>query len=85
MLKSYEAVYDHGQLHWIQHPPLDMTQTMRVMVMLEVPQKQKAQTQESIHALLQRTRGVVGKGKTLAEIDREILTMREEWQREWEQ
>ncbi len=84
MLKSYDAVYDHGQLHWIQQPPPNISQKMRVIVVLEVPQKQEEPIQESIHALLQRTRGVLGNGKTLEDIDREILTMRQEWQREWE-
>ena len=31
MLKSFEAVYDHGQLHWLDESPNTM-QRMRVIV-----------------------------------------------------
>ncbi|MCX7111796.1 MAG: hypothetical protein WCI11_00915 [Candidatus Methylumidiphilus sp.] len=31
MLKSFEAVYDHGKLHWLDEPP-DARHRMRVIV-----------------------------------------------------
>jgi hypothetical protein len=35
MLKSYEAIYDHGRLEWIGKPPPD--KRMKVMVVVEQP------------------------------------------------
>lgn len=85
MLKSYETVYSHGRLHWIHQSPPELAKEMRVIVVLDVPQPPAHITQENIHTLLQRTRGSLGRGKTLAEVDREILSMRKEWERAWEQ
>jgi hypothetical protein len=76
MLKSYEAVYNHGRLHWIHQAPPELAKETRVIVVLDIPQHQEENAQESIHALLQRTRGSLGRGKTLQEIDQEIQVMR---------
>jgi hypothetical protein len=84
MLKSYEAVYSRGQLRWMHHAPPELEDEMQVIVVLDVQPPSDQRPQESIHALLQRTKGSLGRGKTLADIDREIVTMREEWEREWE-
>ena len=83
MLKSYEAIYSHGYLRWINQAPPEPEKEMRVVVVMDIhPEPQK--TQENIRELLRRTRGSMGKGKTLDEIDAEICTMRNEWKREWE-
>ncbi len=84
MLKSYEAVYSHGHLRWIHPAPPELTKEMRVIVVLDAPQYQEEHAREPVHVLLQRTRGALGRGKTLQEIDQEIQIMRKEWEREWE-
>ncbi len=83
MLKSYEAIYSHGRLRWINQAPPKPEKEMRVVVVMDIyPEPQ--QPQESIRELLRRTLGSMGKRKTLDEIDAEIRTMRNEWKREWE-
>lgn len=83
MLKSYEAIYSHGCLRWINQSPPDPDKETRVVVVMDIhPEPQK--NQETIRELLRRTRGSMGKRKTLDEIDAEIRTMRNEWKREWE-
>lgn len=85
MLKSYEAVYSHGYLRWVHQTPPDIAKEMRVIVVLDAAQYyQEEHDRERIHVLLQRTRGALGRGKTLQEIDQEIQTVRKEWEREWE-
>jgi len=84
MLKSYEAVYSQGHLRWIHQTPPDIAKEMRVIVVLDAPQNQEEHIRERVHVLLQRTRGALGREKTLQEIDREIQSMRKEWEREWE-
>jgi hypothetical protein len=83
MLTSYEAIYSDGRLQWLDQPPPEQEQELRVMVVMEIPQKPQPR-QESIGELLRRTRGILGKGKTLDDIDAEIRAMRSEWEREWE-
>jgi hypothetical protein len=83
MLKSYEAIYSHGRLNWINQAPPDPDKETRVVVVIEMRQE-SPEYQESIQELLRRTRGSMEKGKTLDEIDKEIRVMRDEWKREWE-
>lgn len=35
MLKSYEAIYDHGKIHWIGTPPPN--QRLKIVVVVEQP------------------------------------------------
>jgi hypothetical protein len=83
MLKSYEAIYSHGHLRWINQPPLEQEEEIRVVVVMDIHSKPQP-PQESIRELLRRTRGSMGKGKTLGQVDAEIRMMRNEWKREWE-
>jgi hypothetical protein len=81
MLKSYEAIYSCGYLRWINQSAPDLDKETRVVVVMDIhPEPQK--TQETIRELLKRTRGSMGRGKTLDEIDAEIRTMRHEWERD---
>ena len=81
MLKSYEAIYDHGQLHWLNDKP-DMKQAQVIVTIVEA--SSPAISGDAIHLLLNETRGAWGTGESLDVIDREIAKMRDEWQREWD-
>ena len=37
MLHSYEAIYDHGQLHWLKDAPQETTLRVIVTVIEESP------------------------------------------------
>lgn len=69
MIKSYEAIYAHGRLCWLHHTPPDIPEGTRVIVVMDLPQNIPHTSQESIRALLQRTRGTSGQNKTIADID----------------
>jgi hypothetical protein len=36
MLKTYEAIYDHGKIHWLSEPPRG--EHLRVVVVVEQPE-----------------------------------------------
>jgi hypothetical protein len=78
MLKSYEAIYSHGRLYWINQAPPELDKETRVVVVMEIRQEPQ-KYQESLRGLLRRTRGSMGKGKTLDQIDTEVRAMRNEW------
>ncbi len=84
MLQSYEAIYKNNQFFWINQVPPTFENNKKVVVVMDIEQA-PTKPQESIHDLLQRTRGAWGKGKTMDEIDAKISAMRSEWRREWEQ
>jgi hypothetical protein len=82
MLKSYEAIYDRGQLHWVHDKPdIEKAQVIVTVIDLQAPAKK---TLQEVRRLLNETRGAWGKGKSLDDVDREIAAMRAEWQREWD-
>jgi hypothetical protein len=75
MLQTYQAIYKNNQFFWVNQAPPNLNKEVPVVVVMNVeptPTKPK----ESIHALLQRTRGAWGKKKTMDEIDAEISAMR---------
>ena len=84
MLQTYEAIYSGNQFRWIDRAPPKLDKEVRVVLVMNV-EPAPIKPQESIHDLLQRTRGAWGKGKTMDEIDAEISAMRSEWVREWDQ
>lgn len=81
MLKTYEAVYDHGALKWIgDSPPEDVS---RVVVVVDVPSETKKHKLSKIRKVLSATRGAWSVGKSIEEIDKEIANMRTDWERDW--
>ncbi len=84
MLRSYEAIYKHGQFRWLNQIPPQVNKEVRVVLVMDVEQA-RSKPKENIRELLRRTRGAWGKGKTIDEIDAEINAMRSEWEREWNQ
>ena len=83
MAKSYQAVYEQGQLHWLdESPPI---QKARVLVtVLDAAPTQNAARAEQLRQCLDQTRGAWGKVTDTAELDAAIKAMRDEWQRPWE-
>jgi hypothetical protein len=79
MLKSYEAVYDHGELKWMgDRPPEGKMKVIVTVVEEETPGT------ASLIELLEQTRGCVNPPKSIEEIDSDIRSMRDEWEREWD-
>lgn len=88
MLKSYEAIYSHGQLHWLNQAPPDESGEKRVLVILDVSEsitEQAIAGKSDIHKLLQQTRGIMGKNKTCDELDDELRDLRSGWDKTWGQ
>jgi hypothetical protein len=53
MLKSYEAIYNNGQIHWLgQIPPTQ--KEMRILVVVEVPHSFQETTVSEISSSTQR-------------------------------
>ena len=78
MSKTYEAIYEDGHLEWLGEKP--GTGRYRLLVTVvegRLPQRSPQQ----VHRMLEATRGVWGRGKTLEDIDAEIDQMRAEWDR----
>lgn len=81
MIKQYEAIYKKGQLQWIGLPPMAI-ENRRVMVRLA--EEGEEPNSINIPILLSQTRGIIGDGMTMEDIDTEIRTMWEEWTRKWD-
>lgn len=87
MLKSYEAIYDHGQVRWLDTPPdVDGARLIVTLLPWDDPaighQRAAALTAESakpVDALLAETAGAWGR-LSLAEVDARIQSLR---QRDW--
>jgi|GEM_PF-748138 len=82
MFDTYEAVYQHGMLQWLDEKPKG--NCLHVMVTVLKRDESTAEFQESIEKLLQRTRGIIKPPICKDEIDRDIAAMRSEWAREWD-
>jgi hypothetical protein len=82
MLKSYEAVYHNGHLHWLGMPPPQAIEKHHVMVVVDLEKEAKPTT--DIRQLLAKTRGCLKPLRSLDEIDQNITEMRSEWDREWD-
>lgn len=79
MLETYEAVYEDGRLEWLERPPHQGRRRVLVTVLEELPRP----SAEEVQRVLDETRGAWGTGKSLNEIDRDIESMRETWDRPW--
>jgi len=81
MLKSYEAILDHGHLRWLgDEPDKDF---LRVIVTV-VEEKPSPHSTEATRAVLEKAWAIVNPPKSLEEIDQDIEQMRSEWNREWD-
>jgi len=77
MLKSYEALYHNGHLHWLgMMPPLEI-EKRRVMVVVDLD-NEAAKPPVDIRQLLAQTRGCLRPLKPIDEIDQNISAMRSE-------
>ncbi len=76
MLKSYEAVYDHGELKWVGDQPPDG----RLKVIVTVVEEESEQV--ALLDFLERTRGCVSPPKSNHEIDSDVRSMPDEWERD---
>lgn len=83
MLKSYEAVYHNGYLHWLGIPPPHAIEKRHVMVVVDLD-KEPAKPITDINQLLAKSRGCLKPMRSLDEIDQKISDMRSEWDREWD-
>lgn len=82
MLKSYEAVYEDGTLRWVREQPAGKRMKVIVTVLEEEADNRPSATRKG---LLERTKGCVGTGKSIEEIDSDVRQMRAEWERQWDQ
>jgi hypothetical protein len=80
VLKSYEAVYDHGELKWIGDQPPDG----RMRVIVTVIDEESRSRQATALELLEQTRGCVDPAKSPQAIASDLRDMREQWGREWD-
>ncbi len=79
MSKTYEAIYENGQLEWLGEQPGSGRHRLLVTVVEREPRQHAPQ---EIRRVLEATRDAWGRGKTLDEIDDEIDRMRSEWNRD---
>lgn len=83
MAKSYQALYEQGQLHWLDESP--QIQKARVLVtILDAAPPQDTARAEPIRQRLEQTRGAWGNVTDTTELDAAIKALRDEWQRPWE-
>jgi len=79
MLKSYEAIYDHGQIRWLDAPP-DVDEARLIVTLLpwvETGTKNpESATSQSADALLADTAGAWGQ-RSLAEVHAQIASRRQ--------
>lgn len=78
MLKSYEALYEHGRIRWLETPP-DVALARVIVTVLPEPKVDPAaplHPEESVDALLSRTAGAWGK-RSLPELA-DLLSARRE-------
>lgn len=82
MFNSYKAIYRHGTLQWID----DIPEGDNLHVIVTVLEREKSpELEESIEDLLNRSKGIVNPRKSKDEIDEDIIAMRAEWKREWDE
>jgi hypothetical protein len=84
MLKSYEALYHNGHLHWLGMPPPREIEKRHVMVVVDLDKNVNSPTTD-IRRLLAQSRGCIKPLRAINDIDKDIVQMRSEWDREWEQ
>ena len=72
MLKSYEAIYDHGRIQWLSEPP--KTERFKMVVVVEQPEP--IADEQTAELLLAETSGAWGE-KSLAEVMAMIEAQRE--------
>jgi hypothetical protein len=76
MLKSYEAIYDHGRIQWLSEPP--KSERFKILVVVEHPES--LVDEQAAEMLLAETSGAFGK-RSLAEVTEMIEAKRElDWE-----
>ena len=83
MLKSYEAIYHKGHLHWTGPKPPPDIEKSRVLVVVDVDAEREKDTSDIRH-LLEQSRGCIRPLRSLQDIDDEIKKMHAEWDLEWD-
>lgn len=68
MLKSFEAVYHNGHLHWLGMPPPREIEKRHVMVVVDL-EKEAVKPTTDIRQLLVQTRGCLKPLRPIDEID----------------
>ena len=80
MLKSYEAVYSNGNLHWLGIPPPREIEKRHVMVVVDMDEK-AAKSTTDIRQVLTQTRGFLKPLRSMDEIDQNISDIRSDLMR----
>ncbi|HBG05744.1 MAG: hypothetical protein A2075_06145 [Geobacteraceae bacterium GWC2_58_44] len=83
MLKSYEAIYHNGHLHWTGQIPPSGIEKRRVLVVVDIDSEAKKDP-ATIRTLLERSRGCVKPLRKIEDIDNDISKTRAEWDLEWD-
>lgn len=71
MLKSYEAIYHNGHLHWLSMPPPQEIEKRHVMVVVDL-ENIVAKPTPDIRQLLAKTRGCLKPLRAIDDIDKEM-------------
>lgn len=79
MLKSYEAIYDHGQIRWLETPP-DVDEARVIVTVLTRSHPHEAvvpdHSAEQVDQLLARTAGAWG-SRPASEVKAQIARQRQ--------
>lgn len=78
MLKSFEAIYHNGHLHWLGIPPPQEIERRHVMVEADL-ENDAAKPTPDIQHLLAKTRGCLKPLRAIDDIDNYMAQMRSEW------
>lgn len=77
-MPTYEAIYEDGQLEWIDEEPEPGRHRVQVRVL---DSESRTHDREEVRRMLERTRGAWGTDKTLEEVEEEVQKLRDEWDR----
>lgn len=79
-MPTYEAIYEDGQLKWVEDAPPPGRHRVEVAILDPEPEPRDP---EDVERILEEANGAWGTDKTIEEIDQEIEEMRSEWDRSW--
>jgi hypothetical protein len=77
-MPTYEAIYEDGELEWVDDEPDPGRHHVQVRVLDSEP---KAHDREEVRRVFEKARGAWGTDKSLEEVEVEIQQLRDEWDR----
>jgi hypothetical protein len=77
-MPTYEAIYEDGQLEWIDDAPEPGRHRVQVTVL---DSESKKHDRKEVRCMLERTRGAWGTDKAFEEVEEDVQKLRDEWDR----